>query len=140
MGISISTIHEPSLLLIRATGELTDHDVGGYYDQLKAVVTDQKFLKALVDLSSPDLNMRGISFSSVMTMANRFKTEPLAAEGSQMAIVVKSTLIYGLARVFMGFRQNKDIIILPFKSMEEAIDWLQLPGISPEALQQIQEA
>lgn len=125
MAFSFSINKKKELLCVRPNSTLTSKDIDAYYNRLSEMDGIRDCSKALIDLTNPNLSMKGVSLTSVRNMSWQFKALPLMQKGSQMAFVIHSKLIYGFVRVFMA-RRGDDINIVPFSDMDDALEWLEL--------------
>jgi hypothetical protein len=107
------------LVRVRLYGEVSDADLLAGDEELRADSRFQPEFDQIVDMS--DAIEGGLTGEGIRELANR---PPLFATTSRRALVVRSDLGYGLARMFQALRGDVAGEIQIFRSLAHAETWL----------------
>jgi hypothetical protein len=121
MPFSLEIDRTARLVRVSLSGTVSDEDVLAADDELRAAQFDPDF-DELIDFS--DAQDAGLTSQSIRELAGR---NPVFGAGSRRAIVVRSDLGYGLARMFQARRGEAAGEIQIFRSLAHAQHWLAQP-------------
>ena len=121
MPFSMEIDRVARLVSVSLSGTITDTDVMAADDELRALDFDPDF-DELIDIS--EAQDAGLTSQSIRELAGR---PPVFGPGSRRAIVVRSDLGYGLARMFQVRRGEDAGEIQIFRSRPHAQHWLANP-------------
>ena len=131
---------ENKVIFTTWNGEPSDSDLvealNNYFSNIKNKPELSDF-NELVDFS----DTRGVKLSintliELGKVASRYDKPPQTADRGKLAIVVTSSLAYGLARMYGIYREynpqsNKEVLV--FRNRDEAVAWLKSEnGTAPE--------
>lgn len=122
MAIEYEIIHDKRLVIAKGTGVVTANDVIGHLDALAA---DERYvapMKKLVDYSSIESIMQ--SHEEVTAIAQKKEALSKKFAGEQCAFVSPADLTFGITRVHQALVNNTDFRTGVFRSIEEALKWL----------------
>ena len=73
-------------------------------------------------------DMRQVEFDVPMNVVRQVAgTQPTQPKHTQLALVADSELGYGMLRALAMFRENEQRVARAFHSIDEAMEWLELP-------------
>jgi hypothetical protein len=122
------------LVLSRAWGVLTDHDLLAH---TRAVAADPRFaphFNQLADLR--DVTEFQVATSTIWEIA---RLNPYGA-GARRAAVVRSDLVYAMARMYQMMRAQSLDEMEVFRELDQALHWLGLAEASTELLSALSNA
>ncbi len=124
MPCSYKIYKERRLVLTTASGEFHFAEGAANEDQLYADPDFDPTFDHLID--GTQVTKAHISASELSSLARRTRFSPKARQ----ALVVTSTVLYGLARMFQAYmevsRSSESISV--FKELEKAKEWLGISG------------
>lgn len=126
MAITYEIDVERRTILVRATGELTEHELLDCHHRLARDPAVRPEFSILFDL-------RGARGESIATEGIRALAGlPLVlSQTSRRAVVVGTDLGYGMARMYGLRRGDRMRAFEVFRDLEEAKRWVELPSAAP---------
>jgi len=126
MSVEYTYDEENNVLYTRFYGVVTDRD---FKDQGEAVAKDERIgpgVRELVDLSGIEGTEASQSGLAHNIQIDNTVREKLA--GMRTAVVAKTDLLYGFARIYQSLAEVKDspAVVEVFRTEEEAREWLGL--------------
>lgn len=121
MPISISIDGSRDLTTFAVKGELTFQEE---MDELKAFYSGEPTANVLWDFRL--LEGERISLQELEAVSDFIKTNQSKRPQGKTALVVANELDYGLSRVSMTLYEirNLSLSVMPFRSMDEALKWI----------------
>jgi hypothetical protein len=119
MPFTLEIDHSKRLVRVSLSGMISDADILAADDDLRARPDFDPSFDELIDLSEAE--DAGLTSGVIRELARR---PPLFAPVSRRAIVVRSDLGYGLARIFQARRGDAAGEIQIFRSLPHAEHWL----------------
>lgn len=99
-------------------------------DEIRKAVTEVALFrdtkKEMWVLQNLHLN---VSSEQLIDLAHAVKSNPYKPE--KVAIVTDNDLLYGLSRMFSGFREEPGTEISVFRKVDEALEWLDIEADLP---------
>lgn len=84
-------------------------------------------------------DMRLVDFDvAVEQVIEVARSYPSGERAGKLAVVAESVLGYGMLRVIVSIRENVNRTVSAFRSIEEAIDWLNVPGLQRKIPDQVE--
>ena len=124
MSIKYDIIESKSLILAKGIDVVKGTDVIKHLDELAADERYKAPMKKLVDYRNIDNII--ISSEDAIIIAKKKKNLAVKFQGEKCAFVSPGDLTYGTSRVHQALIQGADINTEVFRSVDEAIDWLDV--------------
>lgn len=125
MPLSYRIDRERALVLTEGSGVLTDEDILAHKGKL---MMDPDFTPGMAQLSDVrNIERLAVTPEGVKAMVHHDVGSGVHRGGGQMALVVSTDLVFGMARMYelMGGLADRDAgQVGVFRSMEEATAWL----------------
>jgi hypothetical protein len=127
VAVPYSKVHDLEQLVSyeRLFGEVTLADLNGLSDDKLAAFPPEARLRTLTDITEAEL--LELDTADVHRFGERLRAEAERYAGHQLAIVARTDLQFGLARLFEAVCDTLDVAIMVFRSEAEARAWLGLP-------------
>ena len=130
MGFSAHFLKTRGFLLNTISGELTDENLMNHVSALNKVTRNMLDLRELADCRGVTC-VDGLSAVGVAETANIEVLKP----GSLLAILIsESDLLYGMARAYQAFSEEKRKDTEIFSNLNDALRWLANDDIEYELL------
>lgn len=104
-------------------------------DEIRKAITEVALFrdtkKEMWVLQNLHLNL---SSEELIDLAHAVKSNPYKPE--KVAVVTNNDLLYGLSRMFSGFREEPGTEISVFRTTDEALDWLDIEARLPAPAEQ----
>lgn len=124
MSIKYDIIESKSLILAKGIDVVKGTEVIKHLDELAADERYKAPMKKLVDYRNIDNII--ISSEDAIIIAKKKKNLAVKFQGEKCAFVSPGDLTYGTSRVHQALIQGADINTEVFRSVDEAIDWLDV--------------
>jgi hypothetical protein len=117
---------ERSLVVSTGTGVLTKEDILGHMDRISKDPDFNPDFSQLADFRQ----ITAVEFGP--EEVRQFAQRSIYSPRARRAILVKDDLQFGLARMFEIYRElNGESGIRVFRTLEEAMDWIQIGKAAP---------
>ena len=125
MPISIHFDPEQNVLFGKAAGVITSKDISAYYSKIEGLDFKPGY-SILADCTeaSPDL-----TYNDVARMAEKRSGLALETGLSKIAVVAKSDIVFGLARMYQGMLGGEHFEVNVFRNRWEALLWLGVSDV-----------
>ena len=113
------------LIEVHLSGEVTAGEIFGYFAQLASDPALRPNLSVLADCRE----VTGVpTFVELGALAAAEPRTPAAMRPTRAAVVVSSSLLFGIARQFAALAEPTGIRVTPFYDVDEAYRWLAAAG------------
>ncbi|MEM7412872.1 MAG: hypothetical protein AAF430_21750 [Myxococcota bacterium] len=120
--IEFQVLEEPPAFVVRAVGRLTDADLLGFVAQAQQD-PNAAWKHALYDFSAVD-EISGLSLQAVRQLGRMRSCDPEASRQQRVAIVVRGTGLYGMARILQTLMGGRLPHLRVFRDLSDA--WAHL--------------
>jgi len=126
MPIEYHIDHGRRLVLISASGKLTEEDIFNYRRKVWSL-PDVRGFNELVDGRKVE-EILSITIEKISELAKLSASMDDKAISTKLAIVASDTFLYGMGRLYEAFRtvnpkSTKKVSV--FRTMQEAIEWIE---------------
>ena len=111
---------ELRLVVTKASGSVTLEDVAAHRAELMA---HPAFLSDFAQV----LDVRGTGFLPAFDELRRLSVKDAFSMESRRAVLVDSTVQFGVARTYSGLRAGVGAGLQPFQSLADACEWIGVP-------------
>jgi len=126
MPIEYHVDHGRRLVLISASGKLTEEDIFNYRRKVWSL-PDVRGFNELVDASKLE-EISSLTIEKISELAKLSAKMDDNTISTKLAIVASDTFLYGMGRLYEAFRtvnpkSTKKVSV--FRTMQEAIEWIE---------------
>jgi len=122
MPISINYDPDQNALFTNATGEISLEDIMRYYSEIEQMDFKPQY-SVLADYSEA---RAGLALGDISKMTSRRYGISFGLGVIKIAVVAKSDLLFGLARMYQGMIDHKLFEVSAFRDRREALRWLKI--------------
>lgn len=90
-----------------------------------AVFPDTRLELWLIDELELDLSSSELALLAELVKSNTYQPQ-------KTAIVTGNDLLFGLSRVFSGYRESEHTQVNVFRDVESAVEWLEVSDVAPD--------
>lgn len=123
MRIPIHYDAERNVLYSKATEVITLEDIMGYYSKIERMNLNPGY-SILADYTEAVCD---ISYEEITAMVERRRKFYRAQRPAKIAIIVRSDIMFGMARVYGGLIEPENIEVNVFRHRGDALMWLEIP-------------
>ena len=125
MPISYRIDRDLNLLTVVGTGPVTDEDLAEYKGKLTADPDLAYVTREISDFRAANI---AVSPKRIPEVARLHEEVFAGGQATRCAVLVASDLLYGLVRMYAQCIGRGDHEVAPFRTVEEARAWLDLPA------------
>jgi len=122
MSISINYDPDQNALYTNATGEISLEDIMFYYSEIEQIDFKPQY-SVLADYSEANADL---DLDDIANMTSRRYGISRGLGVIKIAVVAKSDLLFGLARMYQGMSDHKLFEVSAFRDRGEALRWLKI--------------
>ena len=124
MTVEYKIIEDKKLVIVKASGTVTDKEILGYLNSLAA---DERYIapmKKLVDFSLTEKVEK--TYQGAVDVADRKKVHDTVFSGEKCAFVAPTDLTYGMSRMHQALMEGREGSIEVFRGIKQALKWLDV--------------